>query len=112
VVQYTDETNPLEFLGSLKVVPLRSSDIPLNADNLQRYARSVANEEFLNNVGFENITVTSSGPYVYDITIGNQTTQVSGVMDGKKIGKEINKLIEKETNAVNESRRTGSMTGF
>jgi len=112
VVQYTDETNPLEFLGSLKVVPLRSSDIPLNADNLQRYARSVANEEFLNNVGFENITVTSSGPYVYDITIGNQTTQVSGVMDGKKIGKEINKLIEKETNAVNESRRTGSMTEY
>lgn len=105
-VQYTDETNPLEFLGGLKQVPIAASDVPLNADNLQRYARAVVNEPFLNNVGLENITVTSTRPFVYDIKIGDQTKRLSAV-DGKKIGREINKLIEKETKRVNESVSAG-----
>ena len=101
--QYTDQTNPLEYLRKMKAVTIFSTDVPLSADNLQRYARAVVNQPFTDAVGIDNITVTSSKPFVFDVTIGGQTQQISG-MNGPDLGKKINKLIEKETKRVNESR--------
>ena len=110
--QYTDETNPMEFVSKMKYFP-NASEIKLDGENLTRFAQAIVNEPFINAVGLDKINVQDTGtPGSFIINIGEQSKQVRS-MNGPEMAKDIKKMINKETDRINESRSAkGGMNKF